>query len=196
MVTNVLFAGVGGQGVVTASDLLAAAAFETGWSVKKAETHGMAQRGGSVLSQVRFAADEEVRSPILLDGDAHYLIGMELLEGVRALPMLRPDGLVVCDRREFPPITVLTGGQTYPADVAERLAARGVVLDATLEAERLGEARAAGSLLLGFLSARLRLPETAWRAAFETTLRAKALGVNWAAFLLGRTKGAEPAQGE
>jgi len=130
------------------------------------------------------------------DGEADYLIALELLEGVRALPMLRADGLAIADRRALPPLTVLTGGRAYPSDVADRIAARGLVLEATAEAEGLGEARAAGSVLLGFLSRRLELPEAAWRAAFEATLRAEALLVNWEAFLRGRTKSPHAAAGE
>ncbi|HOS92642.1 MAG TPA: WbuC family cupin fold metalloprotein [Armatimonadota bacterium] len=89
---NVLFAGVGGQGVVTASDLLAHAALRAGWNVKKAETHGMAQRGGSVVTHVRVSADQPVHSRLIPHGCADYLIALELLEGVRTLWMLAPGG--------------------------------------------------------------------------------------------------------
>ncbi len=187
MLVSVLFAGVGGQGVVTASDLLAHCALGAGWDVKKAETHGMAQRGGSVVSHVRLADRGSVRSPLIPEGQADYLVAMELLEGLRALSMLKPDGKAIVDVRTIMPITVASGQRQYPEGLEERLRERGLVIEATAEATRLGEPRAANSVLLGVLSCFLPLAEEAWRQAFEGGFKPKALEVNWQAFLLGRT---------
>jgi len=186
MTTNVLFAGVGGQGIVTASDVLAQAAMVAGWSVKKAETHGMAQRGGSVVSHVRFSADGQVYSPLIPAGEAGFLVALEVLEGLRWLWMLRASGRIVCDDRRIPPITVSSGNARYPADAAERVAERGVLVPATAEASGLGEPRAANAVLLGALSPFLEIPTGAWRAAFAERLKPRALSVNWDAFARGR----------
>ncbi len=186
MVVNVLFAGVGGQGVVTASDVLAEAALQAGWDAKKAETHGMAQRGGSVVSHVRIAEGERLFSPLIPEAGADFLVALELLEAVRALPMLRPEGRVIADARRIVPMTVASGAATYPEGIEERLRQRGVVVKATEEAERLGEPRAANSLLMGVLGHFLDLQDAAWHGAFEACLKPRAVEVNWQAFLLGR----------
>ncbi|HQK93984.1 MAG TPA: indolepyruvate oxidoreductase subunit beta [Armatimonadota bacterium] len=182
---NVLFAGVGGQGVVTASDLLAHAALRAGWNVKKAETHGMAQRGGSVVTHVRVSPDQPVHSPLIPHGCADYLIALELLEGVRTLWMLAPGGQVIADARRIPPITVTSGAATYPDGLEDQLRSRGRVLPATEEATRMGDARAANALLLGALGRDLGLPEDAWQSAFAAVLNPKALDLNWRTFLKG-----------
>jgi len=182
---NVLFAGVGGQGVVTASDLLAHAALLAGWNVKKAETHGMAQRGGSVVTHVRLSPDQPVHSPLIPHGRADYLVALEVLEAARSLWMLAPGGQVIADARRILPITVTSGAATYPDGLESRLRSRGRVLPATEDATRIGDARAANALLLGALSRELRLPESAWHTAFTAVLNPKALDLNWHAFLKG-----------
>lgn len=172
--------------MVTASDVLAEAALAEGWDVKKAETHGMAQRGGSVVSHVRIAEGEELFSPLIPEGGADFLVALELLEAVRGLPMLRPEGRVIADARRIVPMTVASRAATYPEGIEERLGRRGVVVKATEEAERLGEPRAANSVLLGVLGRFLDLEDTAWRGAFQACLRPRAVEVNWQAFVLGR----------
>ena len=188
MITNVVFAGVGGQGIVTAGDLLAVAALRSGWSVKKAETHGMAQRGGSVVSSVRFSGDRAVRSPLVPDGEADYLVALELLEGVRFLPMLRPDGQVIADAHEVAPQSVAAGTDAYPGDALSVLARYGIVMPATCIATELGEPRAANAVLLGALSRSLAVPVGAWDAAFRETLRPAALAAASEAFRRGQVR--------
>ncbi len=187
MVINILFAGVGGQGVVTASDLVAHAAVRAGWAAKKAETHGMAQRGGSVVSHVRIAHTEAVYSPLIPEGKAHFLIALELLEGVRALRWLAPEGTVIADARRLDPAPVAVGLASYPAGLEECLRRRGVVVQATQRAASLGEPRAANAILLGILSRFLKIDRAAWRAAFGECLKPQAVDINWQAFELGQT---------
>lgn len=186
MTLNVLFAGVGGQGIVTASDLLAQAALECGWSVRKAESHGMAQRGGSVVSHVRMSDDLDMVSPLIPEGSADWLIGLEVLETARALPMLRPGGRVIADARRVPTAAISSGQTHYPEGLEGELAGRGTVLDATGEAMKLGDGRAANSMLLGVLSVALPFPVEAWRAAFAGRLRGDALTRSLGLFALGR----------
>ncbi len=186
---NVLFAGVGGQGIVTASDLLAEAALAAGWGVKKAETHGMAQRGGGVTSHVRLDPEGDVHSPLIPEGQADYLVALEMLEGLRSLWMLKDGGMVLADSRKIAPSGAHRGDVKYPEDAEATLAARGVVVAATEEATRLGDARAANSVLLGMLATRLGIPDEAWQAAFGKCLKPKAAEVNWQAFLAGKTMG-------
>jgi len=187
MIVNILFAGVGGQGIVTASDLVADAAVRAGWAVKKAETHGMAQRGGSVVSHVRMADSGTVYSPLIPEGKADFLVALELLEGVRALPWLAPEGKVIADARRLDPASVALGAVAYPPDLEEALRQRGTVVRATEHATKLGEPRAANALLLGVLSRSLRIDNTTWRAAFAGCLKPSVVDINWQAFELGQT---------
>jgi indolepyruvate ferredoxin oxidoreductase beta subunit len=184
--TNVLFAGVGGQGIVTAGDILALAALRSGLSVKKAETHGMAQRGGSVVSHVRFRADGPMWSPLIPDGEADFLVAFEMLEGVRFLPMLRSGGAVIADERQIAPQGVAAGTDTYPTEAASVLASLGVVMPATDIATALGEPRAANAVLLGALSCLLAFPREPWEEAFRETLKPKALATGLEAFARGQ----------
>jgi indolepyruvate ferredoxin oxidoreductase beta subunit len=183
---NILFAGVGGQGIVTASDILAEAALAAGWGVKKAETHGMAQRGGGVTSHVRLDPEGEVHSPLIPEGQADYLVALELLEGLRSLWMLRAEGVVLADRRKIAPSGAPRDDVQYPADAESVLSARGVVVSATDEATKLGDARAANAVLLGLLATKLAIPEEAWQTAFARHLKPKAAEINWKAFVLGQ----------
>lgn len=185
MIVNVLFAGVGGQGIVTASDLLAQAGLEAGWAVRKAESHGMAQRGGSVVSHVRLTDGDAPLAPVIADGRADLLVGLEVLETGRALWMLRPDGFAIVDARRISTAGISSGKVEYPGELEDVLAKRGVVLDATGEAAAMGEPRAANSLLLGVLSSKLMLPREAWERAFGQRMRGGVLELNWALFLKG-----------
>lgn len=188
MATNVLLVGVGGQGTITASQVLAEACLLSGWEVKKSEIHGMSQRGGSVESHVRFAPEGVVSSPTIPEGEVDVLIGFELLEGLRALPQVRHGGLVVVDPRRIVPMTVTLGQGVYPEDALERLHAeerRTRIVAATQEALQLGEVRAANILLIGAASSDLGLGRDALEEAIRLTVKPKALEVNLAAFARG-----------
>jgi indolepyruvate ferredoxin oxidoreductase, beta subunit len=188
MVTNVLLTGVGGQGTITASQVLAQACLLSGWEVKKSEIHGMSQRGGSVESHVRFAPEGAVHSPTIPDGEVDVLIGFELLEGLRALPQVRPSGLIVVDPRRIVPLTVTLGQAPYPEDAVEQLRASGRrtrIIAATREALELGEVRAANIILVGAASSDLGLSQESLQEAIRLTVKPAALEINLRAFARG-----------
>jgi indolepyruvate ferredoxin oxidoreductase beta subunit len=184
-VTTVSLAGVGGQGIILGAALLSRAALEDGYDVKASEVKGMAQRGGSVVSTIRFGA--RVFSPLALHADV--VIATELLEGRRAFEVLVPRGTMVCSTTRIAPGSVLRGEQEYPDDMAmeaRRREVRLLLVDAEGLARSAGTARAANVALLGAASAVLPFGETAWRTALEEVLPAKILAVNQSAFGLGR----------
>lgn len=185
MITNVLLTGVGGQGTITASQVLAEACLLQGWQIKKSEIHGMSQRGGSVESHVRFSADAEVYSPTIPDGEVDVLLGFELLEALRALGQVKPEGTVIVDPRRIVPITVALGGPAYPEDALDRMRASGrrvIVVPAFEEAQKLGEVRAANIVLLGAAATVLNLKREVMEEAVRLVVKAKAVEVNLAAF--------------
>jgi len=183
---DILIAGIGGQGVVTAGDLVAHAALAGGYQVKKAEVHGMSQRGGSVVSHVRISDSGAIYSPMIPDGAATWLVALEMLEGLRWLWILAPTGRAIVDDRRVPPTSVILGGPSSPADPAGPLAERGCILCATEIATAEGAPRAANTVLLGALSVCLNLPLEAWRRALEECIRPKHLDVNRRLFEAGQ----------
>lgn len=189
MITNVLLTGVGGQGTITASTILAQACRIAGWEIKKSEVHGMSQRGGSVNSYVRFSPDEEIASPLIPEGQTHVLVAFEPVEALRQIGEVAPDGVVLVEERRIVPVTVNMPGFSYPDDVLERVLASGRdvrIISAWATAVELGEPRAANSVMLGALSVLLELPEDAWGEAMRLVLKPKAVDVNVRAFEIGR----------
>ncbi len=189
MVTNVLLTGVGGQGIITASTVLAQACRIAGWEVKKSEVHGMSQRGGSVNSYVRFSPDSPVASPLIPEGETDILLAFEPLEGLRQIRETRGHARVLVEERRIVPVTVNLPGFSYPEDVLERLQASGrrmTVVPASAIAAAIGEPRAANTVMLGALSTLLELPDCAWNEALRAALRPQALEVNLRAFERGR----------
>ena len=184
---SVVLAGVGGQGTILAANILARALVAHGYDVKTSEVHGMAQRGGSVVSMVRFG--DTVASPLVPLGEAEAVVATELLEALRSLEFLTPDGLLICSRTRVDPLPVLQGAATYPADAEERIkqiAPRSVVVDARTVAAGAGDARAANTVLLGILSVSLPVPTDEWMAVIERLVPQKALEANARAFLAGK----------
>lgn len=185
MITNVLLVGVGGQGTITASQVLAEACLLQGWQLKKSEIHGMSQRGGSVESHVRFSPDSPVHSPTIPDGEVDVLLGFELLEALRGLPQVRPEGTVIVDPRRIVPLTVSMGVATYPDDALAQMQASGrrvIVVPAFEEAQKLGEVRAANIVLLGAASTVLDLKREAMEEAIRLVVKPKAVDINLKAF--------------
>jgi len=181
MTTNVLLTGVGGQGTITASQVLAHACLLQDWQIKKSEIHGMSQRGGSVESHVRFSPDRPIFSPTIPDGEVDVLLGFELLEALRALPQLRPEGTIIVDPRQIVPLTVTLGGPPYPEDALDRLQASGrrvLVAPAFQIACELGEPRAANIILLGAACPALGIARAVMEEAVRLTVKPKALEVN------------------
>jgi indolepyruvate ferredoxin oxidoreductase beta subunit len=187
---NFLVVGVGGQGALLASNVLAEVGVRAGYDVKKAEVHGMSQRGGSVNSHVRWG--EAVRSPLIGGGEVDVLFSLEKLETLRYVSMLRRGGLALIGDFRVPPLTVSSGEERYPDDEQIERAVRQVTEDVvfvpTLSlATQAGAPRAHNVVLLGALSSRIEAasPQT-WLEVIEATVPQKYLALNRTAFELGR----------
>lgn len=183
---DVLMVGVGGQGTILASRVLAQAALETGYDIKVSEIHGMAQRGGSVVTQVRLG--EKVFSPLIPDGGADIVLAFEKLEGLRLLPALKPGGTIIINEQEIPPVPVLVGAAEYPANIVDyiRSAVSNVVaVDALGLAEKCGNPKAANIVLVGVMARRLPFGLEVWEKALAKHIPARLLEVNKAAFKAG-----------
>lgn len=183
---NVSLVGVGGQGILLTSDILALAAMHAGLDVKKSEIHGMSQRGGSVISQVRFGA--KVHSPIIPDGQSDVLVSFERTEALRYAHLAKPGAKILVNDMERIPITVSSGLQAPIQDADRRLAAYPglTLIDANPLAIQAGNLRAANVVLVGALSTFVPFDEEHWQSAMRERIPAKLLDVNLRAFALGR----------
>lgn len=187
-VTNILMAGVGGQGTLLASEILSEVLMLAGHDVKKAEVHGMAQRGGSVVSHVRFG--RKVNSAIIPEGQADILFGFELLETYRYLPLVDPNGTVIVNNLRIAPPSVALGQDTYPDDIPAKLrrCVQDVrVVDGLQLAEQAGNPRTVNTVLLGALSNLLEASHLQWRTAIRSLVPERFQDVNLKAFELGRS---------
>ena len=194
---GLLVVGVGGQGVISASNVLAAALVAAGHDVKKSEVHGMAQRGGVVYSHLRYG--HRVASPLLLRGTADLLVAFEWAEALRWLPYLRAGGTVVAATDRIVPPVASSDRRSWawrypPVDPAAlaRWAGEVLAVDARRVAAELGNAKAAGSVLLGVAARRMDLPDEAWEEGFRVGVPARALAVNLACFRAGREASLPP----
>ena len=186
-VTNIRLAGVGGQGILVASEVLCEALLASGHDVKKSEVHGMSQRGGTVNSDVRFGP--KVYSPIIPEGQVGILLAFERMEALRYLPSLKHGGTVVVNTQRILPAAVAAGKVAYPADVEEQLArwaGRVVPVDALDAAAQLGSPRSANVFLLGVLSGLLDITPAEWEEAIRARFRTKGVEGNLRAFAAGR----------
>jgi indolepyruvate ferredoxin oxidoreductase beta subunit len=184
---NVMIVGVGGQGSLLASKLLGALLLDAGYDVKVSEVHGMSQRGGSVVTYVRYGS--HVASPIIDEGEADYIVSFELLEAARWLPYLKKDGQIVTNIQQVDPMPVITGAMEYPENLVEKMRAAGAkvdALDCLSLAEQAGSAKAVNIVLMGRLSHYFDLPEEAWQKAMERIVPKKFLEMNKKAFELGK----------
>jgi indolepyruvate ferredoxin oxidoreductase beta subunit len=186
---NFLLAGVGGQGVLTSSDIVAEAGLATGYDAKKSEIHGFSQRGGVVESHVRWA--EKVFSPVSTPGEVDYLVAFEPLEAARWVNWLRPGGVILVDPHTVDPLSVSSGDLTYPdmADIEAALRARTdrvTFVQGVKIAQRLGNPRMANTVLLGTLSNYLDVPVETWLQVIGQRLKPKYVEANHRAFLEGR----------
>lgn len=183
---NVSLVGVGGQGILLTSDVLALAAMHAGLDVKKSEIHGMSQRGGSVISQVRFGA--KVHSPIIPDGQSDVLVSFERTEALRWAHLAQPGAKILVNDMDRVPVTVSSGLQAPVQDIDRRLAAYPglALIDANPLAIQAGNLRAANIVLLGALSAFVPFGEEHWQSALRERIPAKLLDVNLRAFAAGR----------
>ena len=182
---NVMIVGVGGQGTLLASRILGMLATDAGFDVKLSEVHGMAQRGGSVVTFVRWG--EKVAEPIVEPGQADVLIAFEKLEALRYLHYLKKDGVVIVNDTRIDPMTVATGAAVYPEDVLETLKAarRTIVVDATEEAAKLGAPRAFNVIVLGAAARSVGFPKEEWVKGIAALVPPKTVAVNERAFETG-----------
>jgi indolepyruvate ferredoxin oxidoreductase beta subunit len=186
-IINVLFSGVGGQGIILASKILAKCAFDSGYMVKESELHGMAQRGGSVTSHVRFG--EEVYSPLIHKGKADFMVALEELEGLRYAFYLKPDGKVILNQKRVVPPSVNPAVAPYPEDVKHQLESMGFHVNSVnaLEiANNLGNPKVENIIVMGILSRYMPFPLSAWEEVIKKSVPAKTIEINLAAFGKGR----------
>jgi len=187
MTTSVVLAGVGGQGILLASEIVAQAAVAAGFDVKTNEVHGMAQRGGSVIAQIRYG--KEVFSPLVPKGTAKVLGSLERIECLRYVDYLADDGVAIVSDQKIVPVTASTGGTPYPEVDEQTLSKffpRLIYLQALDMAAALGNVKTANIILLGTLSTYLDLPESAWETAIKRSVQEKFIPVNLEAFRKGQ----------
>lgn len=184
---NIMIVGVGGQGTLLASRILGNTIIAQGFDVKVSEVHGMSQRGGSVVTYVKYGDD--VSSPIIDKGEADLILAFEKLEALRALPYLRKGGRIIVNDRSINPMPVITGAAEYPAGIIEKLkdSADVVALDALSLAEQAGSAKAVNVVLIGVLAHSTDIPKEVWLETIRSTVPEKFLAVNEKAFELGYT---------
>lgn len=183
---DILIVGVGGQGTVLASKILAQVGLDMDVTVKVSEIHGMSQRGGSVVTQVRFG--QEVHSPIIQKGHADVILAFEKLEALRWMSYLAADGQMIVNDQELDPMPVIIGAAEYPEGIIDKLqdALNNVtVVNALQLAEKAGNIKAVNVVLLGVLAKELDVPEEVWLKAIEKTVPPKFVEVNKRAFQLG-----------
>lgn len=184
---NIMIVGVGGQGSLLASKVLGHLLLNQNYDVKVSEVHGMSQRGGSVVTYVRFG--EKVNSPIIEKGEADIIVSFELLEAARWMPYLKNGGKIVTNTQRIDPMPVITGAAVYPENLVEKMQEKGADVDAmdclTLS-EQAGSSKAVNIVLLGRLSTYFDIPKEAWIKSLEACVPPKFLELNKKAFELGR----------
>jgi indolepyruvate ferredoxin oxidoreductase beta subunit len=183
---SVMIVGVGGQGSLLASKLLGRLLVDEGYDVKVSEVHGMSQRGGSVVTYVRFG--DKVYSPIITEGEADIIISFEKLEAGRYAKYLKKDGKIVVNTQQIDPMPVIIGAAEYPEKVLDELTGKGVsidVLDALSLAEEAGSSKAVNIVLMGKAAKYFDIPKERWIAAIENTVAPKFVEMNKKAFELG-----------
>ncbi|MCW2278959.1 indolepyruvate oxidoreductase subunit beta [Heliophilum fasciatum] len=184
---NILLVGVGGQGTILASKILAHVALGQGWDVKMSEIHGMAQRGGSVVTQVRIGT--KVYSPIIEPGEADVLVAFEQLEAYRWIHTLRPDGTVIINDQKIAPLPVVAGAATYPETILDDIRAKvatAIVVPALSLATEAGNSKATNVVLMGVLASVMPdVPAESWQEALEANVPVRFLEVNRKAFAAG-----------
>jgi indolepyruvate ferredoxin oxidoreductase, beta subunit len=180
--------GVGGQGIILASDILAESLMDAGFDVKKSEVHGMAQRGGSVSSHIRFG--KKVFSPLIARRQVDIIYCLEMLEALRSIDFLKPTSMVILNDYRLNPPSVSLGVEQYPEgiyDIFTRYFPRVALIDGVALAQKSGNVRTMGIIILGYLSRYLDVPQDIWESAIRRRVPKKAVDVNLSAFGIGRT---------
>ena len=184
---NVMIVGVGGQGSLLASKLLGKLLLNKGYDIKVSEVHGMSQRGGSVVTYVRFG--DKVYSPVIDKGQADFIVSFELLEAARWTEYLKPGGKIIVNTQQINPMPVIIGAAEYPENLVEKMSAAGLdvdAFDALTLAEQAGSPKAVNIVLMGHLSRNFDFTEAEWMEAIEQSVPAKFLELNRKAFTMGR----------
>ena len=184
--TSIMIVGVGGQGSLLASRVLGNLLVNEGYDVKVSEVHGMSQRGGSVVTYVRFG--DKVASPIIEDGEADYIISFEKLEAARWARCLKKDGKIIVNTQEIDPMPVITGAAAYPHDILDEITAQGAFvdgLDALSLANEAGSSKAVNIVLMGRLAKYFHIEYDKWIAQIEQLVAPKFVELNKKAFELG-----------
>lgn len=185
---NIMITGVGGQGSLLASRILGEVVMSEGFDVKVSEVHGMAQRGGSVVTYVRYAKEGKVSSPVICKGEADYLISFELLEAARWIPFVKIGGSVVTNTQKILPMPVITGQMEYPSDIVETLKAKNVdicAVDALSIARELGNEKAVNVVLIGVFAKKSPFSKEAFLNAINKCVPEKFRELNIKAFEAG-----------
>lgn len=182
---NIMIVGVGGQGTLLASRILGNAVIAEGYDVKVSEVHGMSQRGGSVVTYVKFG--DKVYSPIIDKGEADIILAFEMLEAYRALPYLKKDGVIIANNQMINPMPVIIGAMEYPKDIDKKIAsvANLECLDAAKLAKEAGNIKAVNVVLIGVMAKKTNISYEKWVEIIKNTVPAKLLDVNLKAFDLG-----------
>ena len=183
MTKNIMIVGVGGQGTLLTSRILGGMTLDAGYDVKLSEVHGMAQRGGSVVTFVRYG--EKVAEPIVEEGQADVLIAFEKLEALRYAHFLKKDGVLIVNDQRIEPITVVTGAAVYPEQIIENLEKEHTVykINAMEEAKKLGNAKVFNIMVLGLAARHMDFSKEAWLRVIEKTVPPKTVEISQKAFL-------------
>ncbi|MBR5913258.1 MAG: indolepyruvate oxidoreductase subunit beta [Selenomonadaceae bacterium] len=185
---NIIIVGVGGQGSLLASKILGRLLLSEGYDVKVSEVHGMSQRGGSVITYVRFG--DKVYSPVVDKGEADFIVSFEILETARWISYLKPSGQVVTNTQQIDPMPVITGAATYPENLVEKMQDKGFKVDAIdclSLAKKAGSSKAVNIVLLGRLAHYFNISQETWEETIKACVPAKFLDLNIKAFELGKT---------
>lgn len=185
-VKSVIIVGVGGQGTLLASRILGFAMMKQGYDVKVSEVHGMSQRGGSVITYVRYG--DKVYSPVIETGEADLILSFEQLEAARYLPFLKTGGTVVVNTQKIDPMPVITGNSQYPEGLLEKIEGKDVkvlAVDALALAEQAGSSKAVNVVLIGAMAKKMEVEKDAWMDALENCVPPKFIEMNKKAFELG-----------
>lgn len=184
---NIIVAGVGGQGTILASKILAEVAMLEGYDVKISELHGMSQRGGSVITHVKFA--KKVYSPMIGNQEADYVIAFEMLEALRRAHFLKDDGEIIVNEQEIEPMTVITGSAKYPEEILIELekTTKLTSIKALDIAKELGNTKVINTILLGFLASRMNIPLEKWHQAMKNQIKEEYIDLNLKAFAMGHS---------
>ena len=185
MTKNIMIVGVGGQGTLLASRILGNTLIDEGYDVKLSEVHGMSQRGGSVVTYVKYG--DKVYSPIIDRGEADIILAFEMLEAYRAMPYLKKDGVMIANTQKMDPMPVITGAMEYPAEIAEKMDKKInlVTVNALELAEKAGNVKSVNVVLIGVMAKNTEIPYEKWIETIKKTVPEKFMDVNLKAFDYG-----------